>query len=76
MKWANQVVVGLDSVGLTLIDKKLFAEIVECLETEVKEFGGCDHNVGICICGMRNLLERCKVVQELPAKAAEIIKEH
>jgi hypothetical protein len=68
------MIAGLDSVGLTLVDKKLFAEIVECLETEVKEFGGCDHNVGICICGMRDLLVRAKLVQEAVKKANEIVK--
>lgn len=35
-------------------------ELVEFAEEEVKEIGGCDHDVNICCCGIYSMIDRAK----------------
>lgn len=51
-------------------NRESFVQLVEQLEIELQEVGGCDHSVGICCCGLEcEATELKEMVARLPARA-------
>jgi hypothetical protein len=56
--------------------RKTELDIVVSMYKELKEFvrsDGCDHSVGICVCGLYDLLEQSKVMIEKAARYHNLI---